>query len=164
METNTEPILLQMWKLLDAKVDAINDDSQPFNDLVRENQEIAKHQARGLAEAIAIAMHPYMPDANAVVKAAVARYKARKEGVPHETPGLGEHMFDPHFNHDGSPRVAVSRPAPARTAIKAPAKPAKTLSDAEKDTIRQMLAGKMLSPEELSKMFDVPLATIVQLG
>ena len=166
-EADREPLLYQLWMLLDAKVDIIKDESEPFNDLIRENQTIAQHQARGLAEGIALIMYPFMESPNAVVKAAVLRHKARQEGIQHyETPGLGEHMFDPHFNHDGTPRVAVARPAPARTAIKAPAKaaPVKQLSDTEKETIRHMLESKMMTPDELAKMFSVPLATIVQLG
>ena len=166
-EAEREPLLWQMWNLLDAKCDIIMTADPLDNSIKRADRERAQNEARGLAEGLAIIMYPFMESPNAVVKAAVARFNARVAGTQHETPGLGEHMFDPHFNHDGTPRVQVSRPAPARTAIKAPVKstkPAKQLSDKEKETIKQMLASKMMAPDELSKMFDVPLATIVQLG
>jgi DNA-binding CsgD family transcriptional regulator len=162
---NTEPLLLQMWELLDSKCEIIMT-ADPLDNMIKAAaRERTQNEARGLAEGIAIVMYPFMENADAVVREAVKRFKARQAGTVHETPGLGEHMFDPHFNHDGTPRVAVARPTP-RTAVKAPTKPApeKILTDAEKDTIKTMLAGKMLSPDELAKMFGVSITTIVQLG
>lgn len=160
-----ESLLYKLWMLLDSKVDIIST-PEPNDDMIKASaRERAQSEARGLAEGIALIMYPFMDSPDAVVRAAVARYKARTAGVAHETPGLGEHMFDPSFNHDGSPRVPVARPQ-ARTAIKAPVRtaPIKQLSEAEKESIRHMLQTKMMGPEELAKMFNVPLVTIIQLG
>jgi hypothetical protein len=166
-EADREPLLFQLWKLLDSKVYIILAEPVGVGDIAlqAEMRKVAQNQARGLAEGIAIIMYPFMADSNAVVKAAIERHKGRQAGVQVETPGLGEHMWDPNFNHDGSPRVQVARPRTERTAIKAPPKPPeKQLSDTEKETIRHMLKTKMMGPEELAKMFGVSVTTIVKLG
>jgi hypothetical protein len=161
-----EPLLYQLWQLLDDKCDIIMTADPLDNDLKRETRKRAESEARGLAEALAIIMYPFYENANAVVREAVTRRKARAQGMRIESPGLGEHMFDPHFNHDGTPRVPVAQPK-ARTAVKAPSRPPapeKVLSEKETQTVKEMLASKMMGAEELAKMFGVSVTTIVKLG
>jgi hypothetical protein len=151
--THPEPLLFSLWDLLQSKVSVIVD-AQPTSDMEQQGLLTAKAQARGIAEALAILMKPFMENADAVVRHAMKYYKDNT----HEVPGLGLHLWDPMFNADGTPRTPIASPpvARTRTAIKAPPKP--NLSPADVEFIKS--AKDMFSTEDLAGMFKVSESVI----
>lgn len=147
-ESQTEPLLFSLWRLLDEKVDALMDASSPES----------KAAARGLAEGIQLLMVKFYPTPDAVVKEAVARYKARKADVHHESPGLGEHLWNPLYNADGSPRTFTPSATPAKSAPVARPKRS-SLSAGTVSGIKGFLQAGLESAD-IAKMFNVSVADV----
>lgn len=87
-----------IWLMLDQKVDIIKDLSVPEPARVA-----ARHQARGLAEALAVLMVPFFRDSTSIALEASRRHECRQKGEPVETPGLGRMKWKrPDETHDPS--------------------------------------------------------------
>lgn len=169
-----DSLLRRTWELLDSKVDIIlaEPEGPGDNALQAEARDRAKYEARGIAEALAIHMQPFLTSADAVVKEAVKRHKNRLAGITdYDTPGLSEHLWDPMRNWDGSERTKIAKPrskpaaAPKKTAPPKPkvdAKSTKTLSPEEADGIKEAVGSGMFGKEEVASMFGVSLETLEQ--
>jgi hypothetical protein len=148
-ETQNEPLLYALWRLLDEKVAdvmvvAMDDERDP----------VTKGVARGVAEAIHLLMSKYYPTADDVAKEAVKRYKARQAEVEHETPGLGEYLFNPHFNQDGSERTKTStKVAPKKAAF--PKKPNGTIPEKAIEGIKAALEAGVFTEEQICNIYSV---------
>lgn len=161
--TETEPLIYLTWELLMSKVQIIMDNGDG-SVVVMARQAEAKYQARGIAEVLAIQMKPFMESADHVVKCAVKKYKDPE----FEVPGLGAHLWDPMMNPDGTPRISLSAPKPARSkpVIKTPSKPkvdntsTKKLSAEEAAGIKEAVSSGMFSKEDVAAMFKVSLTTV----
>lgn len=156
---NPEPLLFDLWQLLQSKVKIIlgDGDREGTDDDVRNAQQKARYEGRGIAEALAILMKPFVADADAVVRHAVKFYKDNS----YEVPGLGAHLWNPLYNPDGSYRTPVPDAPKARTrpAVKAPVKPPKPkLSEADVTFIKA--SSEMFSKEDLAGMFKVSVAEV----
>jgi hypothetical protein len=159
--SNPEPLLFSLWELLQSKVKVIvdekpNDEWDPNEIEAHREWNARRNEARGIAEALAILMQPFLTDADAVVRAAVKFYK----DPWYEVPGLGAHLWNPLYNPDGSYRTPLPDPPKARTrtAIKAPAKPKPKLSEADVTFIKA--SSEMFSKEDLAGMFKVSVAEV----
>jgi hypothetical protein len=73
----TEPLLFTIWTQLMAKVDTIlKPPAGPSdNSIEAAAREQARHEGRGMAEALAIIMQPFLSTPDEVVRAAVKKYK-----------------------------------------------------------------------------------------
>lgn len=157
--SRTDSLLFVSWSQLMEKVKIILAEPNGPSDNVLEAdaRERARYEARGMAEILAILMHPFMENADAVVKAAVKKHKDPE----FEVPGLGEHLWDPQRNPDGSPRVAISSPKTKPVAKpKVKSNSTKTLSANEKDGIKEAVGSGMFSKEEIASMFGVSMTTL----
>lgn len=160
--SHPEPLLFSLWELLQSKVDVIMqgepDSWDPNLTIQYQGWMAAKAQARGIAEALAILMKPFMESADDVVRHATRYYKDNT----YEVPGLGLHLWDPLVNADGTPRTPIAQPAAqrVRTPIKMASKPAKTLSPADTEFARQGFSAGMFSKEDLASMFKVSVDVI----
>ena len=156
--TETEPLIHLTWKLLMSKVEIINDSS-----VMEPTRTVAQNQARGIAEVLAIQMKPFLESADDVVRAAVQFYKDPYYVVP----GLGEHLWNPRYNPDGSERVPLAAPRKAPEARpKAAPKPrvdnksTVKLTDKEREGVKEAVSSGMFSKEDVASMFKVSLAEI----
>ncbi len=164
--TQVEPLLYLTWEHLMKKVATILREPNPPSDNAIEasERERAKYEARGIAEVLAIQMKPFMESADHVVKCAVAKHR----DPSFEVPGLGEHLWDPMKNPDGSDRVPISQPRSAPRAAPKPARPkvnnasTKTLTDKEREGIKEAVSSGMFTEEDCASMFGVSLATVKQ--
>ncbi len=160
--TETEPLIYLTWELLMSKVAIILRPVEgPGDNAIQQvDREVAQHQARGIAEVLAIQMKPFMESADHVVKCAVKKYKDWQ----FEVPGLGAHLWNPMTNPDGTPRVALSTPKPAKT--KPVARPkvdntsTKKLTTEEAEGIKAAVDSGMFSKEDVAAMFKVSIATV----
>jgi hypothetical protein len=158
--THPEPLLFSLWELLQSKVKIIvgDDRGDKTDDEIRMAMQQARYEGRGIAEALAILMKPFMQDADAVVRAAVAYYK----DPTYQVNGLGTHLWDPMYNPDGTLRVKMNTEVTkrTRTPVKAaPPKPtAKKLSEA--DIAFCKASSEMFSVEDLAGMFKVSVAEV----
>lgn len=156
--SDPEPKLFALWDLLQSKVTIIIGPAEPglTDDEVRAAKQKARNEGRGIAEALAILMSPFLEDADAVVKAAVAFHKDNT----YQVPGLGAHLWNPLYNPDGSWRtpLATEPVKRTRTAIKAPPKPKSNLSPADIEFIKASSA--MFSKEDLAGMFKVSVSEV----
>lgn len=162
----TEPLIFKLWELLQSKMPAILEakpDPRKPDELNAVERD--KGAARGIAEAIAILMQPFMTDADHVVKCAVKYYKDNS----FEVPGLGLHMWDPLKNPDGSFRTPLpdgpkSASKPVARPKKASAPPAtkmlKDLTPDEIEGIKTAVSSGMFSKEEIGPMFKVSVGTV----
>lgn len=157
--SHDEPLLFSLWELLQSKVKII---LGPPKD--HETMDRAKYEARGIAEALAILMKPFMESADHVVKCAVKAYK----DPDFEVPGLASYLWDPQFNHDGSPRVVVAQPKAkaarpaAKPKAKVDSKSTKTLSADEAAGIKEAVESGMFGKEEVASIFGVSMETLEQ--
>ena len=161
--SSTEPLVYQCWQLLMSKVEVILKPPAGAGDnALEENaREMARQQARGVAQTLAILMQPFMADTDAVVKAAVKKYK----DPDYEVPGLGEHLWDPMKNPDGSWRTPVAEPKAkpvARPKPKVDNSSTKTLTAEEAEGVREAIKSGMFSEAEIASMFKVSVATVKQ--
>lgn len=166
--SDTEPLLYLCWNQLMSKVEIIlAENLDPWKtdtDPVEKIRERAKYEARGQAELLATLMKPFMDDADQVVKAAVKKYKE----PDYEVPGLGEHLWNPMLNPDGTPRTPVATPkTKTKTAITAPKskpkvdnKSTRKLSADEAEGIKSAVDSGMFSKEDVASMFKVSIATV----
>lgn len=152
--SETEPLIFKTWELLMSKMPHIMEDPAPMGGMFKEE---AKQQARGIAEVLAIQMKPFMESADHVVRCAVKAYKDPE----FEVPGLGAHLWDPQRNSDGSPRVAIGGPikkaAPAKSKV---FKTGKTLTDQEREGIKEALSSGLFTESDIATMFKVSLAQV----
>lgn len=160
--TDNQPLIYKAWILLMTKVDIIlaPPEGPGDNELQAQARDIAKHQARGIAEVLALLMAPFMDDADMVVKAATKKYK----DFTYEVPGLGEHLWDPTKNPDGTPRTPMPtmKEAQKRAAArpKVDNKSTKKLSAEEALGIRNAVGSGMFTEEDIAAMFKVSVATV----
>lgn len=154
--SNPEPLLFSLWDLLQSKVQIVMGDEAGV--VAEARRAEAKYQARGIAEALAILMQPFVADADAVVRHAVKYYKDNSYPVP----GLGAHLWNSMYNADGSLRTPIaSEPTKrTRTAIKAPPKPKATLSAADIEFAKAGLSSNMFTLADLASMFKVSEAEV----
>jgi hypothetical protein len=157
--SETEPLIHLTWQLLMTKVGVIL--AEPAgSDWTREEQAAqteAKNQARGIAEVLAIQMKPFMESADQVVKCAVKAYKDPE----FEVPGLGAHLWDPQRNSDGTPRVAIGGPVKKAAPTKSKVfKTGKTLTDQEREGIKEALSSGLFTESDIATMFKVSLAQV----
>lgn len=168
-DAETKPLIFSLWELLMSKVTVIlTPPAGPSdNALEAADRERARYEGRGLAEGLAILMKPYMDSPDAVVKAAVKKFKE----PDYEVPGLGEHLWDPLKNPDGSPRTFVAEPrtkpaARPRAAAKAsePKKaPTLRFSDSEKEAIKEAAASGLFDNKTLAGMFNTTETAIASV-
>jgi len=90
-------VLVEMWKMLDEDINLIRSADTP--ELSREQ---AKAAATRTAEMLAIIMAPFYADKQAVLAESMTRWKARQDGITHESPGLAESIWDPDTRFDGT--------------------------------------------------------------
>lgn len=158
-----DSLLLQMWQKLDTEVEKIlMPRVGPENELSQQNRAEARIKARGMAELITLAMAPFLPTADDVVKAAVARHKSRQpDGEPFETPGLAEHIWDPTKNFDGSDRVKVGQAAKKST----PKATGKKIPDSATASAKSGVESGMFTVGMVAKMYSMTEAEVkAQLG
>lgn len=167
--TERKPLIYLTWELLMSKMPLIMDTSaqvDPWTGAMESirAKEQAKHEARGIAEVLAIQMKPFMESADHVVRCAVKAYK----DPDFEVPGLAKFLWDPMHNADGSLRTPVaapksSRPKPAARPKPKPAvdnKSTRKLSPEEAEGIKDAVSSGMFSKEDVASMFKVSLATV----
>lgn len=161
--TDNQPLIYKSWLLLMRKVEIIlAPPGSPFGDnaIQEKEREIAKHQARGIAEVLALLMAPFMESPDMVVKCAVKKYR----DFTYEVPGLGEHLWDPTKNPDGTPRTPMPSAATAkekpRARPKVDNKSTKKLTAEEALGIRDAVGSGMFSKEDVAAMFKVSLKTV----
>lgn len=152
--TETEPLIFKTWELLMSKLP----DIMEVRD--HETHDRAKNEARGIAQVLAIQMTPFMESADHVVRCAVKKYK----DPSFEVPGLGEHLWNPMFNPDGSTRTSITTSKPVKTKPaarpKVDNKSTKKLTEKEADGIREAVSSGLFSEEDVAAMFKVSLATV----
>lgn len=156
-----EPLIFQSWQLLMSKVDVIlAEPAGPGDNAIQaEDRKRAQSEARGIAEVLALLMKPFMESPDHVVKCAVAKY----HNPDTEVPGLGEHLWDPTRNPDGSLRIKVGQSV---TKSKPAARPrvdktsTKTLTVVEAAGIKEAVASGLFGKEEIASMFHVSLETV----
>ena len=159
------PTLLQRtWDLLDSKTEIImmprvGDE----NELSLQNRAEARHQARGIAEVLALFMVPHFTTADEIVREAVRRYKAKQAGdTEYETAGLGSRAWEPPPGDTKyKPVEQTATPAPRkRLGARKPAE--KQLTEAEKASIKQGLTFG-ITASQLADTFKVSVQTIESL-
>lgn len=153
---HTEPRIFTVWNLLMDKVSIILAEPKGAGDnaLEAEIREQARKEARGIAEALHILMQPFMSSTDAVVKAAVKKYKE----PDYEVPGLGTHLWDPLKNADGSWRTPVSEPKAKPRAV--PKKSKTKLDPGAVAGIKEALASGMFDKPTVAEMFKVSMETL----
>lgn len=149
-ESQTEPLLFSLWRLLDHKVEELMADP---------SDQQRKFEARGIAETLTVLMAKFYPTADDVVREAVSRYKHKQNGVEHESPGLGEHLWNPLYNADGSPRTFTAAATPAKAAPVARPKKKSSISEGTITAIKGFLAAGLESVD-VAKMFNVSVADV----
>lgn len=148
--SETESLLYLQWNHLMSKVEIIFGGPQPglSDDENRGAVQRARYEARGIAEVLAMQMKPFVQSADDVVRHAVARHK----NPDYEVPGLGEHLWDPMRNADGSLRIQLGGAAPKSRAA---AKPKSKLSDDQLKTLRQAVESGMFKPEDIAPVYGL---------
>jgi hypothetical protein len=171
-----EPLIFQTWQLLMTKVDVIL--AEPAgaadNALEADAREVARHEARGIAQVLGILMRPFMDPVEGSTKTAadqVVRHAVNKHKDPdYQVPGLGEHLWDPTKNPDGSLRVPVSdkyasehkaKPRPAeKPSPKVNNKSTVKLKDEEIDGIKAAVQSGAFDKKTIASMFNVSMKTL----
>lgn len=161
---STEPLVFSVWELLMSKVQVIMRPATGPGDnaLEADARQTAMHQARGIAETLYILMDPFMASADDVVRHATRKYRDSE----HQVPGLGEHLWDPHTNPDGSPRIPIATPKKRTPVAPKPAKPkpdnksTRQLTPEEAEGIKAAVDSGMFSKEEVAVMFKVSVPTV----
>ena len=169
----SEPLIFQCWRLLMEKVDTIKAEPEGAgdNEIQSRDREIARHQARGIAETLAILMQPFCNPPEGSMKSPadmIVKFAITKHDDPDfQVPGLGEHLWDPTKNPDGSLRVPISdKVASTRTAPKPPPKvkvdnkSTRKLSKDEAAGVKEAVSSGMFSKEDVAAMFKVSMAEV----
>lgn len=155
LDERTDPLIYTCWNKMMDKVKEQLDPATPV-----EVKGKLRHEARGMAELIAVLMYPHMESARDVAVAA----KAKLDDPYYEVPGLGEHLFDANYNADGSLRVKIaepkSKPVAGPKKKVAPKKSERQLTAEEIDGIRSALDSGMFGREDVASMFKVSLADL----
>jgi hypothetical protein len=133
-----------LWEMLDTEVESIKKSADEFN----------KYRARAFAEVLCILMQPFYENPDAVAREALARYKARTEGSEHETPGLGEAIWDPYTRWDGTV-IEQKKSSPSSKPVNNKPFPPEAIPGA-----KQALDLKMMTLSQLAKMYDVSEDTV----
>lgn len=151
-----EPLIFKLWQMLDEKVAFFMGPT----DAIQDAEKVAKlkSEARGMAEAIAVLMQPFVKSADEVVKHAVKRYKAKQAGEDYQVPGLGEHLWNPLYDEDGNlrqqPTAKIEHPRAQPKASN------KKLKPEEIAGIKDAVSSGMFSEEDVASMFKVSVQTI----
>jgi hypothetical protein len=151
-DSQTEPLLYSLWRLLDSKVDTFMVDPTDLD------MNDTKAAARGVAEAIQLLMVKFYPTPDDVVREAVKRYKARQANQLHESPGLGEFLWDPNFDYDGKQRTQIA--AKAKTPIKAPAVVTKITDQETLSGIKNAHQSGMFTKQQIAEIYKINMATL----
>lgn len=169
-----EPLIFQCWQLLMTKVDVIlaEPDGAGDNEVQAEARDVAKKEARGVAQTLGILMRPFMDppegstksSADTVVRHAIAKHKDPE----YQVPGLGEHLWDPTKNPDGSLRIPISdsyaKTHKAKVAPKAGpkvnSKSTKQLSADEIEGIKAAIDSGAFDKKTCASMFGVSMDTL----
>lgn len=147
--TQGRNVCVALWEELDNAIDIIREAGNPA-DLVTEK----KVRATTLAEVIALIMSPFYADVNAVLAESMTRWTARQNSTDHESPGLGETIWDPATRFDGTPYAANAE-------VKAPSsKPRVVFDDTKKTFIKHTLETGQMTPEVLAGMFQCSVEDI----
>jgi hypothetical protein len=81
--SETVKLVSQIWEMLDKCIDDVK------NPEVNEAQRaVAGNQARAYCNTLVLFMTPIFSTSNDVAKEAMARWRARRDGVEHHTPGM----------------------------------------------------------------------------
>lgn len=139
-------LLHKLWHTLDDEVDFIQTDRPVVVEL---DQVTHKARARMLAEVLHTLMQPFYESPDAVVHEAMARYRDRQAGTEHETPGLGEKLWDPNARWDGSP---YGIPA---TTTKKSKRTGKSIPPSSLGSVRQGIESGMFTVSQIAQMYDV---------
>jgi hypothetical protein len=170
-----EPLIFQTWRLMMSKVEVIlaEPEGAGDNEIQAAARVQAQHEARGIAEVLAILMKPFMdPPVGSTKSAAdqVVRHAVSQFRDPfHMVPGLGEHLWDPTKNPDGTLRVPVSdtyakthsaKKATSAVKHKPDTKSTRKLNPADVKGIKDAIDSKMFSKEDIAVMFKVSMETL----
>lgn len=167
-----EPLIFQCWQLLMSKVAIIKAEPEGAgdNEIQARDRDIARHQARGIAETLAILMRPFCDPiegssrtgADMVVSYAIKKY----EDSDYQVPGLGEHLWDPTKNPDGTDHIKITDSIAATKKAKPVARPkvdnksTRKLSAEEAAGVKDAVASGMFSKEEVAAMFKVSMSEV----
>lgn len=151
MQTQSS-LLSGIWEMLDNAVDNMHT-TKDADDLAYQ-----KARARTLCEVLHPLMSPFYESPDDVVREALARFKARTGGEEHETPGLGEHIFDRNTRWDGISYSAA--PAPKKSK-----RTGKSIPPSSLGSVRQGIDSGMFTVTQIAQMYDVsPDEVKEQLG
>jgi hypothetical protein len=91
----SDTYLQPIWEMLDRQVDILKGAGADTrcDDEVLSDMRTARHQARGMAEALAILMPPFFTTGDEIVREALVRWENRQAGIDYETPGIGRFKF-----------------------------------------------------------------------
>lgn len=161
--SETDSLIHLQWKHLMSKVEIILPGHASHrkdgltDDQIRNLIQQSRYEARGIAEVLAIQMKPFMEDADAVVRHAVARFK----NPDYEVPGLGEHLWDPMRDENGNLRVLAGVPATTSKPRSAP-KPAVApdIADSTKQAIIEACSSGIFTPEVVAGMYNLTASQV----
>lgn len=162
--TEQRDSLLKFWQELDDCVDQIRGEQ---NDVVL--YEAEKVRATTYAEVLAYLMHRFYPDAQAVLRESMARWKARQAGELHVTPGLAEELWSPDTRFDGTPYSRSSegsvRSGGTATATKGRKTTGNKIPDQAVDSWKTGIAQAMFTVDQCAKTYNMTPAEVkAQLG
>lgn len=162
--------LIEAWEKLDSAVVELMEGSYPPEirydaadrpeEFENEDKVRLKGVCRGMAELIALFMGTEFPDADAVSAEAAKRYKAKKEGVEHLTPGLEPRSIATPRTVDykdgvnkggGKPVTQPRNPAPS---------PVHKFTEEEVGSIKFAHESGMFTVEQLAKTYKVKVDAI----
>lgn len=153
-----------IWEMLDREVDIIKGGGDPTrtDDQIRQDMQMSRYKARGLAEALGVLMAPFFTTANEIVKEAIVRWEKRQAGENYETPGLGRLKWKRvDLDHDPSSPSWLTQehdPAFVKTpAAQVAAKPSHSLSP---ETVALIKASSNFPAEILATAYGVTVEVI----
>lgn len=139
-------LLLGLWQRMDEHMDRLMHPGTPLSD-----KPIHKACARQIAEIVVDFMPQFYDDTDTVVKEVVARYKARKDGAEHDTPGLAEAIWHRETDRFGN------LPSEAPKAIK---RTGNTIPDQAVATAKQALETGMFTLKQLATTYKMTEAEV----
>ncbi len=156
-------LIAKMWTMLDDTMEVImSEDSSP------EAKSTAKIRASAQAEMILVFMRPYFETVQDISREAKKRYDAHKSGDSvYITSGLGDiHILPPDAKwlpakgggYTSNPTMAAT--AGGRVANETPAV---SLTEAERNNIKQAIETGMFTDGELAKVYGISVDTIRSL-
>lgn len=172
---NTKTVILSCWEELDATIDLL----MPHVEALK-NAESAtigaqalvdglKMKARGMAEIMAHWTVPHFRTADEVAKEAMVRYRARKAGEEHHTPGTVIALAGADLAASYERQGVSDKPSAATIATikrmagekKVPPAPVKiTVSPKDQLTIKHGKSSGMFTEAELAMMYKISEAEV----